>query len=474
MAVEVFVFPASFAQQRLWFLNQLEPRSPAYNIPAAVRLEGWLNLEALERSLHEVVRRHESLRTTFAVADGQPVQVIAPTLPLTLQVVELEHLSADERDAATLRMAGEEAREPFDLSVGPLLRARLLKLSEDEHVLLLTMHHIVSDGWSAGVFIREMAALYETFSRGDESPLEELPIQYADYAEWQREHLRGEVLEGLLQYWKAQLGGPLPVLQLPTDRPRQTVQGNRGARIGVKLGTKLTEQLKELSRREGATLFMTLLASFDVLLYRYTGQEDVLVGTDVANRNRSEIEGLIGFFVNMLVMRANLSGTSSFRELLGRVREVALGAYAHQDLPFERLVEELQPERSLSYNPLFQVAFVLHNTLPPALALPNLKLSPVEVSTGAAIFDLLLSMAESPNGLIATLNYNADLYDDITITRMLEHFKNLLESIVANPDELISELRLLRDEATGGLSAADFPDAGLSQQDFENLILGMS
>jgi len=465
--------PLSFAQQRLWFMDQLKSTRHSYNLPVGVRLEGQLDVAALERSMRELFDRHESLRTTFALVDGEPVQVIKPDVDVRLPLVELKHLGSREREAEARRLATDEAHAPFNLSVGPLLRARLLKLSDDDHVLLLTMHHIVSDGWSMGVLVREMVALYEAFSQGGPSPLNDLKIQYADYAEWQRGYVQGEVMEGLLEYWKGQLVGP-PILQLPTDRPRPVVQNYRGAKRSLELGTEVTDALKELSRREGATLFMTLLAAFAVLLYRYSGQEDILVGTDIANRNRSEIEGLIGFFVNMLVMRIKPSGNSRFLELLRRVRDVALGAYAHQDLPFEKLVEELQPERSLSHNPLFQVAFVLHDNLGPSLTLSNLKLSPVEVSTDAAIFDLLLSMAESEHGLVGSLTYRTDLFDDSTITRMLEHFRNLLESIVLNPDEPISDLHLLRDEEMGGLSAADFPEAGLSQKDFENLILTTS
>ena len=462
----------SFAQRRLWFMDRFEPGGVTYNLPVAVRLEGTLDREALERALGEVVRRHESLRTTFAREGGEPVQVIAPEAGFALACDDLTGLPESRREGEALRLAREEARRPFDLSKGPLFRAGLLKLSEREHVLLLTMHHIISDGWSMGVLVREAAALYEAFSRGLKSPLADLPVQYADFAEWQREYLRGEVFEGLLSYWKEQLS-ELPTLRLPTDRPRGAERGERGGRQGFELGRELTDTLKELSRREGVTLFMTLLAAFDVLLHRYARQDDIVVGTDVANRNHSEIEGLIGFFVNMLVIRADLSGDPTFAELLRRVREVALGAYAHQDLPFEKLVEELRPERSLSHNPLFQVAFVLHNAQVPALTLPDLKLSPVEAVTGAAIFDLLLSMADTSRGLTGTLTYNADLFDDATVARMLEHFGSLLESIAADPNVPLSALRLLREEETGGLSAADFPDAGLSPQEFENLILGM-
>ncbi|HEX8349346.1 MAG TPA: condensation domain-containing protein, partial [Hymenobacter sp.] len=342
----------SFAQARLWFLEQLEPGSGAYNIPAAVRLTGSLDVATLEQSLNEIVQRHEALRTTFRMVSGETIQVIAPVKALTLQLVDLRDLPEATQEASVERLATESAQQPFDLAIGPLLRAKLLHLNEAEHVLLLTMHHIVSDGWSMGVMIRELAALYEAFSTGKPSPLPQLPIQYADFAHWQRQWLQGEVLAAQLSYWQQQLAGAQTVLELPTDRPRPTVQTFRGATQFLALPEPLSQKLKSLSQRSGVTLFMTILAAFQTLLYRYTGQEDICIGSPIANRNRSETEGLIGFFVNTLVLRTDMSENPSFQELLGRVREVALGAYAHQDLPFEQLVEALQPERNLSHHPL--------------------------------------------------------------------------------------------------------------------------
>ncbi|MFB3092706.1 MAG: condensation domain-containing protein, partial [Dehalococcoidia bacterium] len=354
--------PLSFAQQRLWFLEQWEPNSSIYNVPVALRLTGPLNVAALEQSLNEISRRHEALRTTFSVVDGQPAQVIAPKLNLTLPVLDLRELTEIERDAEVQRLVVEEAQAPFDLAQGPLLRASLLRLGQEEHVLMLTMHHVVSDGWSLNVLFRETTTLYQAFSTGEPSPLPEIPIQYADFALWQRQWLQGEELESQLAYWKEQLDGIPPVLELPTDRPRPAVETFRGAQQFLLLPDALTRSLKALSQREEVTLFMTLLAAFQTLLHRYTGQDDILVGFPIANRNRAEIEGLIGFFVNTLVLRTDLSGEPTFRELLGRVREVALDAYTHQDLPFEKLVAELHPERDISRNPLFQVIFQLFNT----------------------------------------------------------------------------------------------------------------
>jgi hypothetical protein len=320
----------------------------------ALRLTGPLNVSALERSLTEILHRHEALRTTFMHADGRLEQVVAPSVGFSLPVVDLSQVPATGRDAAALRLATEETEQLFDLAKGPLIRAKLVRLAAEEHVFLVTMHHIVSDGWSVGVFNRELAALYQAFSAGKPSPLPQLPIQYVDFAHWQRKWLQGEALETLLAYWKRQLAD-LPVLQLPTDRPRPTKPSFRGAWQARVLPRKLSEGLKELSRREGVTLFMPLLAALQILLQRYTGQDDIVVGTPIANRTRKELEGLIGFFVNTLVMRSNVAGNPSFREFLGRVREMALEAYAHQDVPFEKLVEELKPNRDLSRNPLAQV-----------------------------------------------------------------------------------------------------------------------
>ena len=433
----------SFAQQRLWFFDQLEPGLSAYNIPAAVRLKGPLNLAALEQSLNEIVKRHESLRTTFGKVDGRPTQVIAPTLTIKLPVVDLRKLPASERETEVRRLVTAEAQRPFDLSQGPLLRGTVLRLGDEEHVGLLTMHHIVSDGWSTGILVREMATLYVAFCAGGSSPLPALPIQYADFAHWQRQWLQGEVLETQIAYWKEQLAGAPALIDLPTDHPRPAVQTFRGAHQSLVLPKHLQEGFKALSRQEGVTQFMTLLAAFKVLLYRYTSQDDLIVGTPIANRNRLETEGLIGFFVNALVLRTDLSGNPSFRELLRRVREVCLGAYGHQDLPFDRLVEELQVKRDLSRNPLFQVMFVLHNASLRTVELPGLTLSPVEGDSETAHFDLTLQIVDTEQGLTAAFVYNTDLFEAGTIARMLENFQTLLEAMVADPEQRLSDLPLL-------------------------------
>ena len=437
--------PLSFSQQRLWFLDQYEPNSSVYNVPSALRLKGTLNVGALEHSLNEIIRRHESLRTTFSRMDGEPVQVIAPALSLAVSVVDLRVHPESEREQEARRLASEEAQRPFNLAQGPLFRATLIRLGDDDHILVLTMHHIVSDGWSTGVLYRELSALYEAFSQGKPSPLADLPIQYADFAVWQREWLQGEVLDRQLSYWKEQLEGIPAVLNLPTDRPRPAVQSYRGARQSIELSKELTEGLKALSRKEGVTLFMTLLTVFQTLLHRYTGQDDIVVGSPIANRNRTEIEGLIGFFVNTLVLRANFSDNPTFKELLAGVKETALGAYGHQDLPFEKLVEEIKPERSLSHSPLFQVMFVLQNAPSIALELDGLSVGSVRLAGEATKFDLTLSISQVTEGLGASLRYNIDLFDSATIERMVDHFQVLLESIVADPEQTISDLPILTD-----------------------------
>jgi aspartate racemase len=434
----------SFAQERLWFLDQWEPGNPGYNIPFAVRLGGLLNLAALEQSFEEILRRHQVLRATFASVGGQSLQSISLE-PNVLSVVGLQNVPETKREVKVQQLVREEAQRPFDLARGPLLRARLLQLGEEEHVLLLTMHHIISDGWSMGVLLRELSVLYKAFSTGQPSPLPEIPVQYADYAAWQRDWLQGEVLEAQLAYWKQQLDAANPVLDLPTDRPRPAVETHCGARQTFDLPQSLYLALRALSRQEDVTLFMTLLAAFKTLLYRYTGQEDIAVGSPIANRTQSEIEGLIGFFVNTLVLRTGLSGNPAFRELLERVREVALGAYAHQDMPFEKLVEELQPERDLSHHPLFQVMFIFQNTPRQTLELPGLVVDHLEVDNGTAKFDLTLSMVEDAEGLKGTFEYNTDLFDEATVTRMADHFQVLLEGVVADPDQRLSGLPLLTD-----------------------------
>jgi non-ribosomal peptide synthetase component F len=444
--------PLSFAQQRLWFLDQLETGSPAYNVPAVVHLRGRLIVRALEWSLSEILGRHETLRTSFSVVDREPVQVIAPAIPLTMPVIDLTSLPESGREAEARRIADEEAQRPFDLTQSPLLRATLLRLGPEDHILLLTMHHIASDRWSMGVLYRELGALYQSKIQGFKSPgvpgdspepppLPPLPIQYADYAVWQREWLRGEVLEQQLTYWKQQLGDGPTALELPTDRPRSAAQTSRGASHSLLLSSSLTEAVKALSQREGVTLFMTLLAAFKTQLQRYTGQDDIVVGTNVANRNRVEIEGLIGFFINQLVLRTTLSGNPSFLELLRRVREVALGAYAHQDLPFDKLVEVLRPRRDVGHTPLFQVLFVQNSSMP-AMELSELTLSPPEIDNGASKFDLALFMEETDQGLKGTWVYKTDLFDPATIAQMAEHYQTLLESVVAEPDASLQALEM--------------------------------
>jgi amino acid adenylation domain-containing protein len=461
---EVFVFPASYAQQRLWFLDQLVPDASLYNVPTVIRLTGVLNLVALEQSFKAIVCRHEALRTTFNTLEGQPIQVIAPSLKVSLSLINLQSLPAmasgrsetNDREAEAQRLIWEEVQHPFNLSQGPLLRLKLLQVNHAEHILLVNLHHIVFDEWSSGVLIRELSALYTAFTQGQPASLPELPIQYADFAHWQREWLQGEVLAFQLNYWRQQLKD-VPVLNLPSDRPRPPVQSYRGAIQLLELPQSLLSVLEELSQQEGVSLFMMLLAAFQTLLYRYTGQEDIAVGSPIANRNRSELEGLIGFFVNSLVLRTDLSGNPAFRELLGRVREVALGAYAHQDLPFEKLVEELQPIRDMSRNPLFQVVFALQNAPMEQLELPGLTLSSLNFETRTTRFDFELYLWkcsdnfrslwgkgwEDSQGLRGVAVYNTDLFEPESITRLLRHFQTLLQGIVANPAERLANLPTL-------------------------------
>jgi amino acid adenylation domain-containing protein len=435
--------PLSFAQERLWFVDRLEPGSTTYNLPAALRLTGAMDERALERALGEIVRRHEALRTVFAEADGAPVQVIAPFGGFTLPVEDLSGLGEADRAAAVKQRAGDEALRPFDLSAGPLFRASLLRLGAEEHVLLLSMHHIVSDGWSMGVLFRELSTLYEAYLAGRESPLPELPVQYADYAVWQREQLAGEALDRQLSYWKERLGDAPALLELPTDHPRPAVQAYRGASVPVQFPPELLERLQALGRSEGATLYMVLLGAFQVLLGKYAGSEDIVVGSPIAGRTRGEVEELIGFFVNTLVLRTDLSGDPSFRDTLRRVREATLGAYAHQDVPFEKLVAELQPERSLSHSPLFQVMFTLQNAGGGRAALAGLSVSGAGAGLANAKFDLDLELTPTPQGLRGGLNYSTDLFDRATIERMLGHLERVLEQVTANADVRLSELELL-------------------------------
>jgi amino acid adenylation domain-containing protein/non-ribosomal peptide synthase protein (TIGR01720 family) len=429
----------SFAQQRLWFLDQLEPGNVVYNLTSALRLAGPLDLPALQRSFAEVVRRHEVLRTTFDTEEGSPVQVVHGELQVTLGIEDPGPLPESE----VRRRAAAEADEPFDLRRGPLVRGLVLRLGEEDHAVLLTMHHIVSDAWSMGVLIREVSALYGAFSQGQPSPLEELPLQYADYAHWQRERLQGEALAQQLSYWKERLQGLAPALSLPTDRARPVVPTHRGAAAPFGLGEAVSQGLRRLSRQVGATMYMTLLAGFQVLLGRYAGVEDVAVGSAIAGRTRSELECLIGFFVNTLVMRTDLAGDPRTGELLRRVREVTLGAFAHQDVPFEKLVEELQPERSLSHHPLFQVMLIVQNAPAEELRLPGLSIRPVTEDASAAKFELLLSMHEAGGRVSGTLHYSAELFEAATIRRMLGHLARLLEAMAADLESRPMSLPLL-------------------------------
>ena len=435
--------PLSFAQRRLWFIDQMEPGSAAYNLPHALRLTGALDVAALERGLGELTRRHETLRTRFLAVSGEPVQVIDAPSSVRLDPIDVSQLSSDEREAAVQRLAQEEAARPFDLARGPLMRTALIRLAEDEHALLFTLHHIVSDGWSTAILVREISELYAAFSEGREPRLPDLPVQYADFAAWQRAWLEGEVLEAQLGYWRERLAGAPPLLELPTDRPRPQVQSDRGGSVPFALPNDVTRALRALALGEGATLFMALLAAWKLLLSRYAGQDDVVVGTPVAGRTRLETEGLIGFFVNTLVLRTDLSGSPSFRDLLARVREATLGAYQHQDVPFEKLVEELAPERSLSHTPLFQVVFMLQNDEREALRLGSLHAEPLAGAEEAVKFDLVLTVAEDGDHLSGSLSYRAELFDAATVERMLAHFAVLLRGIAARPDAPAAELPLL-------------------------------
>ncbi len=437
--------PLSFDQQRLWFLDQLEPGGSQYTRATALRLTGRLDLGALEQSLAETLRRHEALRTVFPAVDGQPRAVSTPAQSFTLPVVDLREGSGGEREARAERLAAEEALLPFDLARGPLFRATVLRVGDEDSVLLLTMHHIVSDGWSTGVLHRELTALYRAFSSGQSSPLPELPIQYADYAVWQRQWLEGDVLSAHLRYWTQQLAGRTPRLELPADRRRREVSSGRGAKQAFELPALLTEELKALSRREHVTLFMTLLAAFQALLHRYTDQEDIAVGSPVAGRTRGEIEELIGVFANTLVLRTDVSGDPTFLELLGRVRDVALGAYRWQALPFDKLVEALDPERGRERTPLLQVVFALQNAPASPLALPGLTVRPLETKSGPAKFDLTVSLTEAEGGLRGEVEYDPDLFDDATAARMVGHFRTVLEGVVADPGVRVSCVPVLGD-----------------------------
>ena len=468
--------PLSFSQERLWFLDQLEPGGYTYNLLAAYRLKGNLKITVLEESVNEVIRRHEVLRTVFRSVNGRPEQIILPSMTIKIALLDLRELaSEEERQFVIRRLSTEEAQRPFDLSRGPLLRISLLQLADDEYLLFRAMHHIVIDGWSGGVLFRELAHFYQTFSNKQASPLPELPIQYGDFAAWQRQWLQGEILQTRLSYWRKSLEN-VPTLQLATDRPRPAIQTSHGAHRSFEISETLSAELKNLSRRHGFTLFMTLLAAFQTLLARYTGQTDIVIGSPVAGRNRNEFEGLIGFFLNMLALRVDLSGNPTFQALLGRAGKVCLEALAHQDLPFEKLIEELRTKRDLSHHPLFQVTFGFRNTPKFSIQLADLEAEELEVDSGIARFDINLFMEEKEKHLRGYVNYNTDLFNPDTIQGMIDHFRNLLKSIVRNPGERIFNLSMLSETERHQLLIAwndterDYPATKCIHQLFEEQV----
>jgi alpha-ketoglutarate-dependent taurine dioxygenase/acyl carrier protein len=436
------MLPLSFAQERLWFIDQLEPGNPFYNIPVAMSLSGPLDVAVLGGSIREIIARHEALRTTFVSFDGEPVQVISPSIDLPLPVVDISALDESHRAPEILRLVNEEALMPFDLSRGPLIRVSLVRVAEQEQVLLLTMHHIISDAWSMRVFIQELKQLYSTFSAGLPSSLPDLSVQYADFAHWQRQHVRGDVLEGHLDFWRRHLAGAPALIDLPLDRERPPFQTFHGAKQSFAFSKELSESIKKLCREEDVTHFMALLAAFNVLLYSYRPQDDIVVGTDMAIRNRPEIEPLIGFFINLIPLRTEFRGNPSYRELLARVREATLGANLHQEVPFHKLIEELQPERDPSYAPLVQVLFVLENVPIPVMEISGVSLKPLEVEIKASKFDLVMIQKEIGQNIIGSLMYNTDLFDASTIKNMIDGYERLLSAITEQPAIQLSDLQV--------------------------------
>ncbi|HET8846975.1 MAG TPA: condensation domain-containing protein, partial [Ktedonobacteraceae bacterium] len=426
--------PLSFAQEQLWLLEQLAPKTGAYNIAEAVKLGGKLNIQVLEQAINEIIRRHEILRTTFTYT-WQPIQVIAAELSISLSVIDISTLDREKQEKAFKSLSTKEAQYPFDFALGPLLRATLLKLGAEEHLFLLTVPHIIADGWSQHVFIRELTVLYDAFSLAKRSPLPELPLQYADFAYWQRQYLQGEKLERELNYWKRQLAAA-PITEIFPDRPRATIQSFSGAEVSFDLPASLHEPLTLLCQRENITLFMFFLAAFNILLAYYTRMEDIVVGTPITNLHHAELESLIGDFINTLVLRTDLSGNPSFREVLSRVRKISVEAYAHKQVPFGLLVEELYIKRDVSRNPLFQIMFVSHDAPKIPLEMPSLTVRAMEIEKKRSIFDLTLQM----EGQRGWFGYNTDLFDATTIRKMADHFLTLLEAVIANPEKRISDL----------------------------------
>jgi hypothetical protein len=429
--------PLCLAQERLWFLEQLEPGNPFYNVAIAIQLSGTLDVGVLQQSLNEIIKRHDSLRTSFVCVAGQPAQKIHLNLGVKLATVDCTHL---ESPKSLEKLILKETQQPFDLSQAPLIRSQLLCLAEDEHFLLLTMHHIISDGWSVGILIQELAEVYQSIREGKSFPLAELPIQYADFAYWQRQELQQELLKTQLNYWKQQLSGKISILELPTDKPRPITQTFAGKKHNLALSEHLRIAVKNFSQAEGVTLFMTLLTVFEILLHSWSNQEDIIIGTPVIGRYHAETQKIIGFFINTLVLRTDLSGNPTFRELLKRVKQVTLEAYDHQDVPFEKLVEELQPKRNLSYNPLFQVMFIFQNTSIPSIKQPELTWEPQEIDNGTSKFDLKLNLWETLAGFQGSFEYKTDLFESKTISRLASSFEVLLQAIISQPDVSLQEL----------------------------------
>src|SRR5688572_5501370 len=468
--------PLSYSQERLWFASQWEPESAAYNISDAIVVEGRIDQPALEKSLNEIIRRHEILRTSFVAKGGEPVQRIAPEAQLGIKLIELDQLTAAEREAETQGIIDAETSTPFDLTQSPLLRVVLIRLEVERHLLLVSAHHIISDGWSTSVLIHELVALYTAFMYGEPSPLPPLWIQYADFAVWQRQWLAGERLESEARFWREQLKDAPLSLDLPTDKPRPAMRSNFGDTHRFELSPTLSRAVRELGQQERATPFMVLLAAWSVLLGKYSGQEEVLVGSAHAHRSRTELENLIGFFVNTLVLRTNLSGDPSFHELLARVRDVTLSAQAHQNLPFEKLVDELQLERDLSRTPVYQVAFTFQNAPEAELRAPGLVLTRLPLPSETAKFDLTLVITDSEPAMTGELEYSTDLFAADTIVRMMDHFETLLAAALEEPQKQLSELSLLRAEERERLlrewneTATDYPRAATLQELFERQV----
>ncbi|MDQ2869305.1 MAG: condensation domain-containing protein, partial [Acidobacteriota bacterium] len=466
--------PLSFAQQRLYFLDRLEPGSAAYNVPRAIRIRGPLVVPALEKAFEELIRRHEALRSRFVEVSGEVVAEIEPADSTFL--IDVERVGAarpDDREREGLRIAHEEAERPFDLEIGPILRVRLLELEPQHHILLFTLHHIASDAWSAGVLFGELTALYEAFSLGRPSPLAELPLQYGDFAEWQRRWLEGDALQEQLQYWRERLAGAPAALEISTDSPRPPLQSFHGEVVVRQLSPQLSDAIRELSRRERVTLFMTLLGAFQTLLSRYTGQTDILVGTPILHRSRPELEGMIGLFLNTVVLRTDLSGDPTFRALLAKVREVAVGAYAHQDLPFEKIVEDFHPSRDLGRHPIFQTMVALRNTPKGQVRMAGLELESLEIERKTSKFDFSLFFNDHPEGLVCAVEYATDLFDRETIERLLDHLRVLLESVTRDPDQRVRTVPILTERERKQLlvdwnsTASEYPAESCLHEVFE-------